>query len=217
LRDQNDRDQIRREIVYDVVTTSGQTRPAAGSGEWVRAGAGEEGADRMTAGEAVFHEVMERYGRALRRVAATYEADPALRDDLFQEICLALWRSLARFRAESSLATFVFRIAHNRGLTHAARRLRLRSRERPGSAHEDSPPSEPVDREPTPEGSALVRERSERLHAAVRRLPLGLRQVVTLRLEGLDDAEISEVVGISPGNVAVRLTRARQALRELLV
>ena len=47
----------------------------------------------------------------------------------------------------------------------------------------------------------------------VQRLPESLRSVVVLRLEGMHDAEIAEVLGITAGNVAVRLTRARAALR----
>ncbi len=47
-------------------------------------------------------------------------------------------------------------------------------------------------------------------------LPLGLRQVVVLTLEGLSHAETAEIVGISENNVAVRLTRARAALSRRL-
>jgi RNA polymerase sigma-70 factor (ECF subfamily) len=59
---------------------------------------------------------------------------------------------------------------------------------------------------------------SERAHLlqVVRRLPESLREPVVLRLEGLNDREISAVLGISEGNVAVRLTRARNALRQIL-
>ena len=47
-------------------------------------------------------------------------------------------------------------------------------------------------------------------------LPIGLRQVVVLTLEGLSNAEVADIVGISENNVAVRLTRARAALSRLL-
>jgi RNA polymerase sigma factor (sigma-70 family) len=52
-----------------------------------------------------------------------------------------------------------------------------------------------------------------RLLRAVPELPETLRGVVVLRLEGLNDREIADVLGVSPNNVAVRLTRARDALR----
>ena len=54
------------------------------------------------------------------------------------------------------------------------------------------------------------------MQAAVRELPLGLRQVVVLTLEGLSNAEVADVVGISENNVAVRMTRARAELTRLL-
>ena len=47
-------------------------------------------------------------------------------------------------------------------------------------------------------------------------LPIGLRQVVVLTLEGLSNAEVADIVGISDNNVAVRLTRARAALSRSL-
>ena len=59
-------------------------------------------------------------------------------------------------------------------------------------------------------------ERRDRVQAAVRELPLGLRQVVVLTLEGLSNAEVADVVGISENNVAVRMTRARAELTRLL-
>jgi RNA polymerase sigma factor (sigma-70 family) len=52
--------------------------------------------------------------------------------------------------------------------------------------------------------------------AAVQRLSVGYRQVVTLSLEGLSYAEIADVLGISESNVGARLTRARQLLRQIL-
>jgi DNA-directed RNA polymerase specialized sigma24 family protein len=50
----------------------------------------------------------------------------------------------------------------------------------------------------------------------VRRLPEGARQVVILSLSGLGAAEIGEVLGITENNAAVRLSRARRALKDLL-
>ena len=55
------------------------------------------------------------------RIAASY-ARPADQDDLRQEISIAIWNALDRFRGDCSERTFLFRIAHNRGLSHVARR-----------------------------------------------------------------------------------------------
>lgn len=159
--------------------------------------------------DALFDEVLREEGAALRRVAASYERDRALQQDLFQEICLAVWRALPGFRGEASLRTFVFRIAHNRATSHVVQRSRLRET--------DLERADP----PEPPGCAAeetldVQRRAERLRLAIVALPLPMRQVLTLALEGLPHREIGEVLGLSEGNVAVRLSRARRALRRLL-
>ena len=54
------------------------------------------------------------------------------------------------------------------------------------------------------------------MRRAVHSLPLLYRQVVTLRLEGMEYDEMAQVLGISESNVGTRLSRARQMLRELM-
>jgi RNA polymerase sigma-70 factor (ECF subfamily) len=155
-----------------------------------------------------YDRVLREHGSALRRAAAAYERDNTRREDLFQEICLAVWKALPHFRGEASVRTFVFRIAHNRGLTHRARR---------GPALGDLDEAAHVaDPRPGPESEAAARERRNRLHGAVLSLPLPARQVLTLALEGLSQKEIGEVLGISENLVAVRLSRARASLRGIL-
>lgn len=159
--------------------------------------------------EARFARILEAFGPSLDRLAAAYEAEPAERDDLLQEISFALWQALPGFRGECSERTFVYRIAHNRGLTHRARR-RIRVTEPLDSVEAVA------DSAPDPEQTLARTLNRERLMAAVRRLPEGARQVVVLSLSGLAAAEIGEVLGISENNAAVRLSRARRALKDLL-
>jgi RNA polymerase sigma-70 factor, ECF subfamily len=119
-----------------------------------------------------------------------------------------IWRALPRFRGECSERTFVFRIAHNRGISYVARR-------RTPVAGVDEKMELP-DQRPNPEQALAADEESDRLARAVHCLPIAHRQVVTLALEGLSYAEIADVLGISDSNVGARLTRARHMLRELL-
>jgi RNA polymerase sigma-70 factor (ECF subfamily) len=155
---------------------------------------------------AVYEDLLRRYVTPLRRLAWSYVHDPAGRDDLFQEIAMALWTALPRFRGESSERTWVYRVAHNTALSFAASRRRRDGREQPG---------EP-DREPVAaahqEGDAIERQQRDRLWAAVQELAFGERQIVVLHLEGLSAAEIEAVTGVSAGAVATRLTRIRQKL-----
>lgn len=153
--------------------------------------------------------LLHAHDHALRRLAATYERDPSRQQDLVQDIWLAVWQALPTFRGESSERTFVFRIAHNRAVSHIDRWQRRRT----DTLDDEAPVVAPG---PDPEHSMSTQQRHERLQAAVLSLPLGLRQVVVLTLEGLSHAEVAEIVGISENNVAVRLTRAKAALSRLL-
>lgn len=156
-----------------------------------------------------FDHVLAEFGPALRRLAGSYETDPGRRDDLAQEIAIALWRSLPRFRGDCSLRTFVYRVAHNRALAHVWRRGRVATAD-VTEAEQVIDPAESV------ESKVARGQRRDRLDAAIRALPIVHRQVLTLALEDLSHAEIAGVLGIRENAVAVRLTRARQALREAL-
>ena len=153
-----------------------------------------------------FERVLRDYGPALRRLAAAWEREPAAQEDLVQEILLALWRALPRFRGEASEKTFVFRVAHNRALAH---RFKPRSERVPLEAAADV-----RDPRPSPEDKAAAAQKRDRLMRALRALPVPARQVLTLSLEDLSRAEIAAVLGITENNVGVRLSRARRLLQE---
>lgn len=154
-----------------------------------------------------FHRLLVAHGPALLRLAASYVSVAGDRDDLFQEIAVAIWKALPRFRGESSERTFIFRIAHNRAISHIAKQ-RL-----------SALPVEGIDvPDPglSPETNLIRKESQDRLLAAIRQLPLEYRQVITLDLEGLSRADMAQVAGITESNVGVRLNRARHMLRRLL-
>jgi RNA polymerase sigma-70 factor (ECF subfamily) len=160
-----------------------------------------------TAADTALRRVVREHGDALERVAWGYADTAPDREDLMQEILMALWRALPRFRGDSSERTFVLRVAHNRGITFAIRRSRF----------EDLPEEERLpDPAPLAEERLIEEQRRERLFDAIRRLPAVQRQAVMLRLEGLSHREIAELQDTTETNVGVRLSRARQALRALL-
>ena len=116
-----------------------------------------------------FDALVAEHGPAIRRVAASYEHDPGLAEDLTQDMLVAIWRAWPRFRGEASPRTFVLRIAHNRGASHALTQSR-----QPRSTDQIPDMS-------SPEGSALDRaerqEQADRLLAAARtRLSRSIQQ-----------------------------------------
>jgi RNA polymerase sigma-70 factor (ECF subfamily) len=154
-----------------------------------------------------FDEIVAAYASAIRRLCQAYADDRDDGEDLFQEILLGVWRALPTFRNECSERTFIFRIAHNRGMTFAARNRSHVSMDDLSLVAD--PRADPA------EEAARAFER-ERLLNAVRRLPHPQRETVLLHLEGVSQREIADVQGTTENNVAVRLSRARIALRAIL-
>lgn len=168
-------------------------------------------ADPAAGREALAERFAALFGRnraALSRLAASHTRTTSDRDDLLQEIAMALWLALPRFRGECAERTFLFRIAHNRCINYVVRRRELASL--------DDVEDEVVDPGPGIEARLSAAEQSQRLLDGIRQLPLTYRQVVVLALEGLDYREMADVLGISDSNVGVRLNRARALLRQRL-
>ena len=165
--------------------------------------AAQETKDRMDA-----QSIVMQFERALARVVASYERDRALQEDLLQEVLIAVLASLPRLADPDKLKPFVFRIAHNRCLSHVAKRVRERSGELP---LDDVAMDEPH------HADALIdSQRSQQLLEAIRCLELPYRQVITLLLEDLSYDEIAEALGITVANVGIRVNRAKQQLKRML-
>lgn len=130
---------------------------------------------------------------------------PALRDDVEQEVLVAVARSIHRFRSEARFTTWLYRVAHDVAVTQA-RRLRPTAElgpdqpgDWPGGGHERRL-------------SSLVAERAV-VEAAIESLPPRFRIAVRLRdLEGLSYAEIAEQLGLEVNTVRSRLFRGRALL-----
>jgi RNA polymerase sigma-70 factor (ECF subfamily) len=157
---------------------------------------------------ASFDLVVREHGPLIRRIARSYEINRALVDEIVQDIYLALWEALPRFRGDSQLRTFVVKVAHNRAITHVAKEAR-----RPRSVELDERLPDPGT---TPDQAAEHDEARSRLERAVAQLPLGQRLVVTLALEGFSPEEVSQVLGIGVSAASVRLHRAKTSLQHLL-
>jgi len=152
----------------------------------------------------LYQRAAEEHRLALERVSRAYEADPDKRRDLLQEIHLQVWRSFANFDSRCSVRTWVYRVAHNAAASYVIREKRsaLVSIEdleaRPGENRMES------------EGSR--QHALERLAELIRQLKPLDRQVIVAYLEGLDAAAISEMTGLSPANVAMKVHRIKNVL-----
>ena len=138
--------------------------------------------------------------------------------DVVQAALLAAVEHIDDFRGDASFKTWITRITVN----HALKLLRRRTGgpsalTGEGESADVAPPSYIAQWRDDPQQALDRRELRQILDDGIATLPQGQRLVFVLRdVEGLSTAETAEELGISPGNVKVRLLRARLALREYL-
>ena len=151
--------------------------------------------------------IIEDYGQSIYRISCCYTDSTEEQEDLVQEILIAVWKSLKNFRKESSLKTYVYRISKNHAISYLIKKKK--SFEYVELTEEGSLSIK------NPESELLSKENFESIIRKVKTLPLGLRQVFSLYLEGLNYSEISEVLSISKSSVGVRLHRAKKHLSSI--
>ena len=151
--------------------------------------------------EQLFAQVNSTCAARIRRIASGYEADPALRHELVQDIMLAIWVALSNYRGDASLKTFAAAIAYNRCITHVARRAR--------EARQVELPADLVSAAPAPDEIVLRADEMRRLTASIQKLPVPQREAIVLCFEGFSYAESATILGISTNAVMLRCQRAK--------
>jgi RNA polymerase sigma-70 factor (ECF subfamily) len=157
----------------------------------------------------LYRQALQSHGAELARFLGGYERDPARRQDLQQELQLAIWQSLAGFRGDCSLRTWVYRVAHNVGASHVARHQR--------QGHcVDLEEAELLPDETADIGLTERRIDLARVMALVHLLRPLDRELMLLYLEDLDAASMAEITGLSPRNVATKIHRIKALLASQL-
>jgi RNA polymerase sigma-70 factor (ECF subfamily) len=171
-----------------------------------RCAAGDEGA---------FAELVADHQRMVVQLAINLLGDRDEALDLSQEVFLRVFRTISRFRGQSSLKTWIYRIAVNQARNrHRFWRRRHRGDQVSLDAHVAAHGeflSAPTSR---PDRVLAQKELASRLEQALEALPFDQRTAIVLReVDGLSYEDIAYSLGVAVGTVKSRLTRARQALR----
>jgi RNA polymerase sigma-70 factor, ECF subfamily len=160
------------------------------------------------------------YGLVYRMVS-----DPADAADTTQDVFLKVFRGMKHFNGESSLKTWIYRIALHEAANRKRWWFRHKAQETPIEPAESgglNPPDEALqsaltDPHDSPFENVAHREVQQRVDEELRKLPEPYRTTLILRdLEDMSYEEIADVLEISLGTVKSRLTRGRQALKERL-
>lgn len=156
----------------------------------------------MKIDEKEFEQLVKKHKNTIYTVCFMFSKDSEEVNDLFQEVLIAIWQGLPTFKGQSNIATWIWRISLNTCI----------SCERKKKKNVTVPLSMDVDYFEDKDADAQqVRMLYERVH----QLKPFDRAIVLLWLEGIPYDEIAAVVGITTSNVATRLFRIREQLKQM--
>ncbi|MDL2213154.1 sigma-70 family RNA polymerase sigma factor [Bacteroides sp. OttesenSCG-928-D19] len=154
--------------------------------------------------EREFLSVIREYERVIYKVCYLYATKNAPLNDLYQEVVLNVWKAFTKFRGESKISTWIYRIALNTCITFLRKEknipeiVMLSTEENRISEEED-------------ELQQMLRE----LYALINQLGQLDKSIILLYLEEKSYEEIAEITGLTVTNVATKLSRIKEKLRKM--
>lgn len=154
--------------------------------------------------ETAFLNIVEEHQGIIYKICRMYRDSKEDQEDLFQEIVLQLWKAYPQFRKESSVSTWMYRIALNTAISIFRKNKTPLMYSEGMSEQLSSSEPEPSDNE-------------NRMFEALRQLKQSERAIIALFLEGYSHREIGAIIGITENYVGVRISRIKSKLKKILV
>lgn len=152
--------------------------------------------------EKEFEQLVKKHKNTIYTVCFMFSKDSDEVNDLFQEVLIAIWQGLPSFKGQSNIATWIWRVSLNTCI----------SCERKKKKNATIPLTMDVDFFEDKDSDA---QQVRMLYARVHQLKPFDRAIVLLWLEGIPYDEIAAIVGITTSNVATRLFRIREQLKQM--
>ena len=149
----------------------------------------------------IFEGWLDQYKALVFKVVKAYALSPMDQNDLFQEITIQLWHSIPTFRQESSVSTWIYRIALNTAIKWVRKEQK----------HSLAEPLENVEFVLNDSG-VKVDERLEWLYEEIHQLDEIDRSLILLLLDGFSYKEMSGILGVTESNVGVKINRIKKHL-----
>jgi len=156
--------------------------------------------------EEEFEQQVRLHEALLHKVCRLYAHTDADREDLFQEIVIQLWRSYPKFRGDAKRSTWMYRVALNTAITGLRRKKDF--------IQSYDPAMLPMQQ--TDDNSAAVKEEKlKEMYAGISQLNEIEKAIVMLYMDDKSYDEMEEILGMSQGNLRVKMTRIKDKLRQL--
>ncbi|MCU0461061.1 MAG: RNA polymerase sigma factor [Bacteroidales bacterium] len=159
--------------------------------------------------EKIYREVLEENYRKVFRLCLRYFGNTTEAEDAAQDVFVKVWMHIDKFRGESAISTWLYRIATNVCLTS------LRNR-KPETLHIDRLENEKIDEDDPDESNKQEtgEKKIEFFNDYLSRLSPGDRTIVNLYLEDMDSKAISEITGLTDTNIRTRIHRIKNGIKK---
>lgn len=147
-----------------------------------------------------FEDIYELYWQKIFRLCMGYVNDSDLAQDLAQETFIIVWQQLPKFRNESSIGTWIFRIASNNCLRQIEKEKKFSKTDLPINLEEKKQES--------------MEPQIQLLYQFISELPETDRIIISLELEEVKQAEIAQITGLSEANIRVKIHRIKEKLTQ---
>jgi len=158
--------------------------------------------------EAFFNELVAAHHASIYRICRAYLYDVSHADDLYQEILFQIWKSLKNFKGNSSIGTWIYRIAVNTAISFNLKNKRHQ--------HQPLPDLFQIPYEETLQKKQDEEEQLNKLRFCISKLETQDRLIISLVLEDKSYKDISEIVGTNINNVGVKINRIKTRLLKLM-
>jgi RNA polymerase sigma-70 factor (ECF subfamily) len=162
--------------------------------------------------EEQFNQIVSEQRGRIERICSYYTANKQERQEIFQEVLINIWKGIDRFRGESAIGTWIYRIAVNTAISHIGKVNKYLK----FSIHIDPQHIKPLFDEQTPQEREEQEAQYERLQSELNLLSIIDKTLISLMMEGLSTKEIAEVVGITEPNVRVKIHRIKSELKTII-
>ncbi len=151
-----------------------------------------------------FSREIEKNQGIIHKITLVYANNSVDREDLFQEICLQLWKSFPNFREDSKFSTWMYRVALNTAISNIRKGKNQIEYEQLNN-YSQSQPDEETDY-----------DNIRKLYTAISKLNRIDKAIILLWLEEKSYEEIASIIGTSKTNISVKLVRIRKKLEEIV-
>ncbi|WP_347838278.1 RNA polymerase sigma factor [uncultured Draconibacterium sp.] len=162
--------------------------------------------------EEQFNRLVEENDNRIRRICSYYNSNTTDQKDMYQEILVNIWKSLDNFRGDSSINTWIYRIAINTSLSYTGKAYKHLKVIVDAEQHKLA---SIMDVE-TLEDKLIEEKQLQRLQNELNTMSVIEKALISLMLEGLTMKEIADVIGITESNVKVKIHRIKSQLRKKL-